>query len=145
MEEQPRVGVGVMVLKDGKVLLGKRLSSHGAGEYSFPGGKLEHLESIEDCAKRETREEAGIEIQNVRFLCVTNSAPYPPKHFINVGVIADWKSGEPLVMEPEKLNDWQWYEMHDLPRPLFEAIPNFFHAYKGGDIFYDMRIHGDPN
>ncbi len=38
----PKVGVGVMILKDGKVLLTKRKGSHGAGMYSFPGGHLEY-------------------------------------------------------------------------------------------------------
>ena len=52
MENHPKVGVGVMVLKDGKVLLTRRKGSHGAGEYSFPGGHLEYMESFEDCARR---------------------------------------------------------------------------------------------
>lgn len=141
MDERPIVGVGVMVLKEGKVLLGKRLSSHGAGEYSFPGGKLEHLEKVEDCARRETMEKAGIEIERIRLLCVTNSAKYVPKHFVNLGVIADWKSGEPQAMEPEKLESWDWYDVDALPMPLFEAIPNFILAYKGGETFFDMTIH----
>lgn len=37
-EKRPKVGVGVMVWKDGKVLLGKRKRAHGAGEYASPGG-----------------------------------------------------------------------------------------------------------
>ena len=37
-ENRPKVGLGVMVMKDGKVLLGKRKGSHGAGEYVWPGG-----------------------------------------------------------------------------------------------------------
>lgn len=46
MEQQkPKVGIGVMILKDEKVLLGKRKGSHGEGEYSFPGGHLEYMES----------------------------------------------------------------------------------------------------
>ncbi len=54
-----RVGVGIMIFKDGKVLMGRRKGSHGAGEYAFPGGHLDFGESFEDCAKRETLEEAG--------------------------------------------------------------------------------------
>ncbi len=52
-EQRPRVGIGVMVMKDGKVLLGKRKGSHGAGEYAWPGGHMEYMESFEDVAKRE--------------------------------------------------------------------------------------------
>lgn len=136
--ERPKVGVGVMIFKDGKVLLAKRLSSHGAGSYQFPGGHLEHLESVEDCARRETREEAGIEIQNIRFLQLSNIAKYPPKHFINIGVTADWKSGEPKSLEPEKTQSWEWYSLDALPSPLFDAIPHYIEAYHEGTSFFDL-------
>jgi ADP-ribose pyrophosphatase YjhB (NUDIX family) len=71
-EEKPKVGVGVMIFKDGKVLLTKRKGSHGAGDYSFPGGHLEHMESFEECAIRETKEECGLEIKNIKFQYLTN-------------------------------------------------------------------------
>ncbi len=49
----PQVGVGVLILRDGKVLLGRRKGSHGAGCWSAPGGHLEFGEAVEDapCAK----------------------------------------------------------------------------------------------
>ena len=103
MNERPKVGIGVLIFKEGKVLLGKRKNAHGEGEYAGTGGHLENLESFADCAKRETLEETGIEIDNVRFLCVTNLRKYAPKHYIDIGVTADWKSGEPQVLEPEKV------------------------------------------
>lgn len=136
--ERPKVGVGVMILKDGKVLLAKRIASHGAGSYQFPGGHLEHLESIEDCARRETREEAGIEIKNIRFLQLSNIAKYPPKHFINIGVCAEWESGDPVSLEHEKTEQWEWYPLDSLPSPLFDAIPNYIQAYKEGTPFFDL-------
>ena len=46
----PKVGVGVVVVKDGKVLVGKRIGSHGAETWAFPGGHLEWNEKIEECA-----------------------------------------------------------------------------------------------
>ena len=64
--EQIKVGVGVMILKGKKVLLHKRFGSHGEGEYASPGGHLEFGESIGDCAKRETTEETGIKIKNIK-------------------------------------------------------------------------------
>ena len=44
---RPKVGLGVMVIKDGKVLMCKRKSSHGTGEWAWPGGHVEHVESFE--------------------------------------------------------------------------------------------------
>ncbi len=126
-----------MILKDGKVLLGKRKNAHGAGEYAWPGGHLEYMESFEECAKREVREEAGIEVKNVRFLLLTNLKTYAPKHYVDVGLVAEWESGEPKVMEPEKLEGWSWYDMNNLPQPLFSTIPSYLEAYATGKNFWD--------
>lgn len=132
-----RVGIAVMIVKDGKILLGKRKGSHGAGEYAGPGGHLEHMESIEGCARRETLEEAGIEIENVRFLKITNLKSYSPKHFIEIGLFADWKAGEPRVLEPDRTENWDWYDLDALPTPIFTSIPNYIEAYKTGKAFFD--------
>ncbi len=136
MDEQIRVGVGVAVMKDGKILLGKRKGSHGKGEYGGPGGHLEHLESFEDCARRETLEETGIEIDNIRFLCLTNLKKYAPKHYIDIGVIADWKSGEPQILEPEKCEGWDWYDLDKLPTPLFAVEPQYIEAIRTGKNYF---------
>ena len=134
--EYPKTGLAVMILKEEKVLLGKRKGSHGAGEYAFPGGKLEWWESFEECAKRETREEAGIEIENIRFLRLLNFKFYD-KHFVDVGVLADWKSGEPIVKEPEKSEGWDWYDIDNVPKPLFKGCISAIEAYKTGKNYFD--------
>ncbi len=134
---RPQVGIGVMIIKDGKILMGKRKSSHGAGEYSLPGGHLEYIESFEDCAKREVQEEVAIEIKNVKFLHLANLKDYAPKHYVNICLVADWKSGEPQVMEPEKLESWNWYDMDSIPQPCFKTIPWLIDAYKTGKNYLD--------
>ena len=67
MFTHPRVGVGVIIKKDGQVLVGKRKASHGAGCWHFPGGHLEFNETWEECARRETKEEVGIKIKNIKY------------------------------------------------------------------------------
>lgn len=62
----PQVGVGVLILRDGKVLLGRRKGSHGAGCWSAPGGHLEFGEAVEDCALREALEETGLALSELR-------------------------------------------------------------------------------
>lgn len=136
-ELHPRVGVGVMVLKDGKVLLQRRKGSHGGGEFAFPGGHLEHMESFEDCARRETLEEAGIEIENIRFLFLGNLKHYAPKHYVHIQFVADWKSGEPQVLEPEKCDGWDWYTLDAIPQPAFSMVPTTLEAYKAGRVYFD--------
>ena len=70
--ERPKVGVGVIIVKEGKILLGKRKNAHGEGTWCPPGGHLELGESYEECAKRETFEETGLQIKNLQFITATN-------------------------------------------------------------------------
>ncbi len=134
---QIKVGIGILVFKRGKLLLSKRKGSHGAGEYASPGGHLEFGESIVECAKKECREETGIEIKNVRFVRLSNLKQYVGKHYIDIGLITDWKSGTPRVLEPEKAESWGWYELDKLPEPLFETIKYSLKALKTGKNFFD--------
>ena len=133
----PKVGVGVMLVKDGKVLLSRRKGSHGEGEYAFPGGHLEFGESFEDCARRETREETGIEVDNIHFQYLANVKKYGGKHYVHIGLTADWKSGEPKVLEPERSGEWKWYKLDNLPEPMFEMCRLSFESHKTGQTFFD--------
>lgn len=138
-QEKIKVGVGVMIFKEGKVLMGKRKGSHGAGEYSFTGGHLEYLESFEECAKRETLEEAGIKINNIKFQLLTTIDRYSPKYYVHIGMIADWESGEPQVLESEKVENWKWYDLNNLPTPIFYPAEIIIDAYKSGKNYYDKK------
>ncbi len=135
--QRPKVGLGVIVFKEGKVLLGKRKNAAGDGLFATPGGHLEYMESFEDCVKRETMEEAGIEIENVRFLAVKNIKNYAPKHYVDVHLMADWKSGEPQNLEPERCEGWDWYDLDNLPQPLFGAMASYIENLKSGNNYFD--------
>ena len=134
---RPKVGIGALIFKDGKVLMGKRKGNHATGVYGSVGGHLEHLESFEQCIRREAKEEAGIEIENIRFLCLSNFKTYAPKHYVDIGLIADWKNGEPQIMEPDRLESWGWYDVDHLPLPIFDVMENYFEAYKTGKSYFD--------
>ncbi|OGE84666.1 MAG: hypothetical protein A3J48_03750 [Candidatus Doudnabacteria bacterium RIFCSPHIGHO2_02_FULL_46_11] len=137
-DNKPRIGVGVMVLKNtNKVLLHKRKSSHGSGEYANPGGHLEYMESFEEYARRECREEAGIEIKNIRFHYLLNMKEYTPKHYVHIQFIADWASGEPEILEPEKAEFWGWYDIDNLPEPIFKSTKYSLEAFRTGRNFFD--------
>ena len=121
----PKVGVGVIVIKDGKVLLGKRKNVHGAGSWQFPGGHLEFNESLEDCTRREVFEEVGLKIKNIHQGSFTNDVfTNEKKHYITLFALSEFDSGELVNKEPEKAESWGWYEWDNLPRPLFSPIEN---------------------
>ncbi|MCL5010722.1 MAG: NUDIX domain-containing protein [Patescibacteria group bacterium] len=134
-KQYPKVGVGVMILKNKQVLLGKRKNAHGEGEYSFPGGHLEYMESFEKCAIRETKEECGIEIANIRFQMLANLKIYAPKHYVHVGMVCDWKSGEPQVLEPDRMVGWQWYDLDNLPQPIFLGTKIIIDSFKSNEHY----------
>jgi 8-oxo-dGTP diphosphatase len=124
-KNRPSVGVGVIVVKDHKVLFGKRKNAHGEGMWSFPGGHLEFNEGVEECAKREVAEEVGISIKNIQKVTYTNDLFLEEgKHYITCFVRADYDDGEVRVMEPDKSEMWEWFAWDDLPEPLFLPIQN---------------------
>jgi len=129
---RPLVGISVLVVRDGKLLLGRRQGSHGAGEYACPGGHLEHLESFQTCAEREVREETGLAIGTPRFLRVQNATQYAPKHYVDLAFVAEWVAGEPDVREPDKVDRWDWYPLDALPTPLFAMLPSAIAILRDG-------------
>ena len=137
--DRPKIGVGVVVVKDGRVLIGERLSSHGAGTFSLPGGHMEFDESFEDTAMREVEEETGLrDIEVKDLVCVSNDRVYG-KHFITIGMLAEWKSGEPIVMEPEKAANWAWYAPDDIPENLFLPSKAVIENWLAGKIYTDTQ------
>src|SRR3989344_4156484 len=118
-KKYPKVGIGVIIVKDGKVLVGRRREEYGRGSWSFPGGKLEFSETFEDCAKRETKEEAGVEINNIEFICAINDFLSDlNKHYVNIYLKADYLSGVPSPLDGE-YDKWEWRDWDDLPSPRF--------------------------
>ncbi len=117
------VGVGVLVFRDGKILLGKRQGSHGAGTWSPPGGRLEYGESVEDCARRELREETSLELGPVLLGPYTNNLfPEVEQQYLTAFVIAYDAVGEPRNLEPHKCEGWAWFGWDELPAPLFAPM-----------------------
>lgn len=120
-----RVGVGSIVLRQGKVLMLRRAGAHGAGTWSVPGGHLEMGETPEACAARETLEETGIRIRNSRIVGVTNDVFGPDKHYVTVFVESEYESGEPSIIEPETCPEVDWFDWDRRPQPLFLPLKNF--------------------
>lgn len=133
LAKRPKAAVAAIAIQNGKVLLGRRLYSNGAGTWCFPGGHMEYGETFEQTATRETLEESGLTLDRPRLFSVTNDFfPGDVKHYVTVFVVGE-AVGFPVVKEPEKQTDWQWFPWDELPRPLFLPIENLLKQGKRPD------------
>jgi len=117
---RPGVGVAVFIIRDHKFLMLKRAGKHGRGTWTVPGGWIEGGETFDQTSKREVKEEVGVTIKNIRPAGITNNIfKEESVHSITVWMVAYLKSGEPEIMEPEKISELKWCDFDSLPEPLF--------------------------
>jgi len=138
-KKYPRVGVGVLIMNEkGEVLLGLRRGSHGAAEWSFPGGHLEFGETVKDTAVREAKEECNLDISDLELISIADERRYlqsDGKHYLNVGFLAKSNLGEVKLNEPEKCLEWRWFPLTSLPTPLFEGTELVIRNYLSKKIY----------
>jgi ADP-ribose pyrophosphatase len=128
----PRVGVGVLVVDaSGRVLPTLRKRAPEAGCWSIAGGKVDYLETLEECAIREAREEVGLQIVLDGLLCVTNHlVPEEEQHWVSPAFLGRVSSGAAQNCEPEKTIDVRWFSLEKLPPNLTMTARNAIEAYR---------------
>ena len=134
-ESRPLVGVGVIIIRDGKILLAERKGSHGENTWASAGGHLEFGETLEECAKREAFEEFGIHVQRMTFLCVSNIVAYD-RHYIDVEFLGDLGIQNPKIQEQDSFANLQWFSLSELPSPLFEPVRIAIDSLLTGQSYY---------
>jgi 8-oxo-dGTP diphosphatase len=132
-KDYPKIAVGVMVYRQGRVLLGERVSdTHQGGKYSFPGGHVEMFESLEVAARRELREECGTAMLTGAFEFVDiidTQYPSEGKHYFVAMFRTPWLQGLPWNEEPEKCRGWSWYHWNSMPQPLIQGVRKLYDEY----------------
>jgi len=133
VEHFPRVDPVVIMLAqhDGRVLVGRQ-PQYPPGRYSALAGFVEPGESIEEAVARELREEAGIEVANVRYVA---SQPWPFPGQLMIACIADAIS-DALMIDITELEDAKWVDRSGVeaairrdPDAPFLAPPHFAVAH----------------
>ncbi len=148
MDEQklkPAVGVGVMILKDNQILLGRRHSDpskadselHGEGTWTLPGGKVNFQEGLKEAAKREVAEETGLMVKDMQELISVSNDRVPDKHFVTIGFLCVDYDGEPRIMEPDEIVEWKWFDLNGLPSPIFPPSEKVIKNYLAKKIYQD--------
>ncbi|MBX3661948.1 MAG: NAD(+) diphosphatase [Burkholderiales bacterium] len=109
----PPVSPAVMVLVTrGRELLLARKSVWPAGRYSAIAGFVEPGEMLEDTVVRETREEVGVEVGDLRYF---GSQPWPFPHSLMVAFTAEYAGG-PLKPDGVEIEEAAWFDAEALPR-----------------------------
>ena len=139
-EIRPRVGVGVVFVRHGRVFLARRRGALGGGTWGSAGGHLERGESLEDCARREAREEFDLAVTELRFLCVSNIIAYG-RHYVDVEFLGEIGDQEPRLMEPDAFEGSGWFPLSSLPAPMFQAMAYAMDSLTTGRQYYP----GQPN
>ncbi len=136
MDKIIKTGIGVLLLKDNKILLGhrvpKQIDTGGIYEpdsWTCPGGKQEYEETVLETAIRETKEETNLLLKEVEVFTATDEFQ-PDRHFVTIGVISSLYEGELKVMEPTKIDEWKWFDLNDLPKNIYTPSKNMINEYK---------------
>ncbi|SMC72543.1 NAD(+) diphosphatase [Papillibacter cinnamivorans] len=108
----PKISPAVImaIVKEDRILLAHNRRFAGR-MYSVLAGFVEPGESIEECAKREIMEEAGIRIRNIRYF---GSQPWPFPDSLMIGLTAEYDGGE-LKADGTELDDAGWFRADELP------------------------------
>ena len=73
-------------------------------------------------------EETGIRLNDSRVICV-NQDIIESAHFVTIGLFSEDFEGEPRVMEPDEITEWKWFDLDNIPSPMFfpseKVIKNF--------------------
>lgn len=137
MDKVIKVGIGVMIIDNNKILLGHRVTNgkdtggiYEPDSWCLHGGKQEYDETIFECAIRETKEETDLDIEDLEIFDVTDDIQ-PNKHYITIDVIARKHSGIVKIMEPQKQDEWRWFDINNLPQNLYSPSKKFIDGYLG--------------
>lgn len=127
------IAAGPVIIEDGKVLLNRERKSDGEESpyFMFPGGTMEDFdEPFEEVAKREAKEEVGIDIEIIKPLrTLLVKRPGKETYAIIISYLAK-RIGD-IVPGPETI-EWGWYDIHNLPENCAPNVVEIIEDIKGG-------------
>jgi 8-oxo-dGTP diphosphatase len=96
--DQPVVGIGAIIIKEGKIALIKRGNEPSKGKWSIPGGLVELGENLETAVIREAKEETCLEVENPRLIDVVDNVDFDEQgkikyHYVIIDYLVQVKAG----------------------------------------------------
>lgn len=128
--DQPIVGVGAVIICNGKILLEKRKNEPGRGKWSIPGGLVELGESLEQTVIREVKEETGLDVADPEIIDVVDTISVDENgrvkyHFVIVDYFLKLKGG--MLRAADDAEELKWVELDDVENyDLTKTIRSFF-------------------
>lgn len=111
MTAGPVAAAIALVVREGRVLLVQRAKPPDAGLWGFPGGRIALGETVAAAAERELLEETGVTARALRVATAIDvfdrdAAGALRGHFVLVGVLCAWVSGDPVAGDDALAADW---------------------------------------
>jgi 8-oxo-dGTP diphosphatase len=135
----PVVGVGGVVVRDGRVLLIRRGKEPLYGRWLIPGGTVELGESLEQALVRELREETGLDVEPLEMLTafdrIEREGESVVYHYVIVDYLCRSPSGEARAGSDALELAWVGRDelaAYDLPRKAVEVVEDAFRRVAGG-------------
>jgi ADP-ribose pyrophosphatase YjhB (NUDIX family) len=128
------VGATILILNSEDKLLMMRRTDNNC--WGVPGGAMELGEHIEDTARRETREETGLEVNSMQLFNVFSGPElyyrYPNgAEVYNVSVVYITKDVHGLlVIDPNEHSEMEYYSLDKLPEPISPPIRPILNAFR---------------
>ncbi len=116
--ERPLVGVGAVIICDGKILLEKRKNLPSKGKWTIPGGLVDLGESVENAVLREVKEETCLDVENPRLIDVVDNVDLDEKgrvkyHFVIVDYFVSSKCPAAAKAESDA-EDLRWVKFDEV-------------------------------
>jgi mutator protein MutT len=127
---QPIVGVGAIIIREGEVLLEKRKNEPGKGKWSVPGGLVELGESVEQTVTREVKEETGLEVEKPEHIDVVDNIIRDESgrvkyHFVIIDYFMKLKGG--TLKAASDAEELKWVPLSDVEKyDLTKTFRAFF-------------------
>ncbi len=136
----------LLLRKGGKVLLLRRANTgYHDGDYTMVSGHLDGSESVKEAMIRESKEEAGIRIdeKDLRVVHIVHRIS-TDREYTDFYLLCEKWDGTPTNTEPEKCSDLRWFDEKELPGNIIGYIPFVIKRIEKGEFFseYNESISG---